>query len=91
MILEYAGKDATEQFYAFHRQDVLKKYARLQIGVLDEKPKIHMAAPGDISKVPYAEASALQGFHSPYFNESHHRFRKAVRAFLETEILPEGN
>ncbi|KAJ3272708.1 hypothetical protein HDV01_005344 [Terramyces sp. JEL0728] len=91
LILEHAGKDATEIFYAFHRQDVLQKYKRLQIGsITNEKQQIIQNTPGSISQVPYAEPSSLQGFHSPYFNESHKKFRQAVRHFVQTEILPEA-
>lgn len=43
-----------------------------------------------ISKVPYAEPSYMQGFHSPYYNESHHKFRAAVREFFEREVLEEA-
>jgi hypothetical protein len=58
----------TEEFYSFHRQEVLEKYGRLKIGsIVNEKPKIEWNTPGSFSKVPYAEPSALQGFHSPYF------------------------
>lgn len=32
IIRKYAGKDATESFYALHRHEVLDKYARLRIG-----------------------------------------------------------
>jgi alkylation response protein AidB-like acyl-CoA dehydrogenase len=80
-----------EVYYAYHRQEVLSKYARLQIGsIAGEKPKIDFRIAGDISKVPYAEPSNLQGFKSPYFKESHFKFRKAVREFMEKEVLPEG-
>lgn len=91
LLLEYAGQDCTETFYAFHRQEILKKYLRLQIGtIVNEKPKIEWQEPGAFSKVPYAETSALQGFYSPYFTESHHKFRRAVREFIQNEIVPEA-
>jgi hypothetical protein len=67
------------------------KYARLAIGILvNEKAKIIMAKPGDLSMVPYAEPSAFQGFYSPYYNDSHRAFRKAVRTFMEAEIMEEA-
>ncbi|KAJ3373989.1 hypothetical protein HDU91_000045 [Kappamyces sp. JEL0680] len=92
LILEYAGKDATEPFYAYHRQEVLHgKYSKFQIGkIVNESRKIDWQQPGDLSKVPYGEASAFQGFHSPYYNESHHRFRKAVRTFVQSELAEEA-
>jgi cytochrome b involved in lipid metabolism len=69
VIMELAGKDATEEFYGLHRQEVLLKYApKLKIGTIaDEKPSIPVATPGTISKVPYGEPSAWQGFKSAYF------------------------
>jgi cytochrome b involved in lipid metabolism len=67
-ILEYAGKDATDAFYGLHRQEVLIKYDRFKIGLIEnQKPQIAMYQPGDISKVPYAESSAWMGYKSPYF------------------------
>ncbi|KAI8894039.1 acyl-CoA dehydrogenase/oxidase [Globomyces pollinis-pini] len=99
LILEYAGQDVTEQFYAFHRQEVLEKYGRLKIGsIVNETPQIIKLKNDEFSPIPYAEASAFQGFHSPYFKynnlidirETHHRFRKAVRAFIRNEVLPEA-
>lgn len=69
VIMDLAGKDATEEFYGLHRQEVLFKYApKLKIGTIaNEKPVIEMYTPGTISKVPYGEASAWQGHKSPYF------------------------
>lgn len=92
LILEYAGKDATEPFYAYHRQEVISgKYARLLIGtVVNEKAKIPFLGLGELSKVPYAEPSAFQGFHSPYYSQGHHDFRKAIRAFVQQEIAEEA-
>lgn len=56
-----------------HRQEVLQKpqYRRLQIGnIKGESSKIRPLAPGELSRVPYAEPTWLvQGFHSPYYNE----------------------
>ncbi|KAH9244328.1 hypothetical protein BASA81_018278 [Batrachochytrium salamandrivorans] len=41
IILEVAGKDATKEFYSYHRHEVLSKYPRLLIGgIVNEKPKI---------------------------------------------------
>jgi cytochrome b involved in lipid metabolism len=69
LILEYAGKDVTEEFYAYHRQEILVKYDRLKIGqIANENPQIIFKQPGDFSLVPYAEPSHLQGFHSPYYS-----------------------
>jgi cytochrome b involved in lipid metabolism len=52
LLLEYAGKDATKEFYSFHRQEVLEKFKRLKIGtVTGEKPKILVETGGDLSRV----------------------------------------
>ncbi|KAF7721050.1 hypothetical protein EC973_005515 [Apophysomyces ossiformis] len=89
-ILEYAGKDATEAFYSLHRQETLLRYQRYKIGTLmNEEPKIHVAQPGDISSVPYSESSAWMGFKSPYFKESHARFRSALRKTMDS-LAPEA-
>lgn len=32
----------------------------------------------------------VQGFKSPFFNESHTRYRKAVRKFMEEELMVRG-
>lgn len=37
---------------------------------------------------PWAEPYWYQGFKSPYYKETHHRFRERVRAFVEKEIAP---
>ncbi|KAI8984311.1 acyl-CoA dehydrogenase/oxidase [Mycotypha africana] len=83
-LLEVAGKDATDAFYGLHRQDVLRKYDRYRIGTIaDFKPQIEWREPGSLSKVPYGEAMAFQGYKSPYYKESHFRFREAVRKILD--------
>jgi hypothetical protein len=68
-----AGQDATEAFYQLHRHEVLLKpgYSRLQIGTVEgEKITIKAIAPGELSKVPYAEPTWLNdGFQSPYYKE----------------------
>ena len=80
-----------DEFYAFHRQEVLTKYPRLLIGAIaNETPEIILRQPGDLSPVPYGEPGYLQGFKSPYFNDSHRRFQKAVRKFVEEDILPDA-
>ncbi|SAM08681.1 hypothetical protein [Absidia glauca] len=85
ILYELAGKDVTDEFYGLHRQDVLIKYApRLKIGTIaNEEPSIKIAQPGDFSTVPYAEPSFWMGFHSPYFTESHTKFRTAIRKIYD--------
>jgi alkylation response protein AidB-like acyl-CoA dehydrogenase/predicted heme/steroid binding protein len=91
LLLDYAGQDATEEFFGLHRVEVLAKYKRLVKGrVKDAGPKKVQDAFGEISKVPYAEASYEQGMHSPYFKDSHKAFRKALRQFFADEVMEEA-
>ncbi|KAI9260225.1 acyl-CoA dehydrogenase/oxidase [Sporodiniella umbellata] len=91
ILIELGGKDVTDDFYGLHKQEVLTKYApRLKIGTIDgQVSQVRIPEFGDISTVPYAEPSYWMGFKSPYFNESHTQFRKAVRAIYD-EIKPEA-
>ncbi|GAN04906.1 acyl-CoA dehydrogenase-like protein [Mucor ambiguus] len=91
ILVELGGKDVTDDFYGLHRQEVLIKYApRLKIGTIEgEVAQVTIPAPGDLSAVPYAEPSYWMGFKSPYFNESHTKFRKALRAIYD-EIRAEA-
>jgi hypothetical protein len=65
-------------------------YKRLVIGrVPSETQKYLPPAPDALSEVPYGEAMWLsQGFHSAYHNDSHRRFQKAVRSFMQTVVKP---
>jgi len=83
-LLEHAGKDATKVFYALHRHEVLeKRMKRLKVGELkDYDRKLTPPSWKDISKVPYAETQ-MDG--SPYWKETHKKFRKVVREWLWEE------
>jgi hypothetical protein len=87
-----AGQDATDAFFGLHRYEVLLRpqYARLQIGkIKGEEEQIKPPKPGDLSQVPYAEPSWLSpAYHSPYYNDNHRKFQKAVRTFLMEKIQP---
>jgi hypothetical protein len=89
-----AGKDATQAFFGLHRLEVLYRpqYARLQVGtILGRRPLIKPLAADEISQVPYAEPSWLTpGFSSPYYNESHRRFQKAMRKLINEVVLPDA-
>ena len=37
---------------------------------------------------PYAEIPAFRGHHSPYYNDSHKAYKKVMREYMETEIIP---
>lgn len=89
---EVAGKDATDIFYQLHRDEVLEKYARLQIGYIKgENPQITALVPGALSAVPYGEPTWLSpGFSSPYYKETHRQLQKAMRKFVDEILYPEG-
>jgi len=99
---EVAGQDATKIFYGLHRQEVLQKpqYQRLQIGTIDgEEVTIRPLAPGELSKVPYAEPTWLsQGYYSPYYNDVRTAPRCAetpkclsFATIIEPQSVPEGD
>lgn len=92
LLLDYAGKDATEDFYGLHRAEVLDKYENLLKGRLaDAGENVNSTETfGCISTVPYAEPSYEQGMYSPYFKESHKALRKAFRTFIAEEVLEEA-
>jgi alkylation response protein AidB-like acyl-CoA dehydrogenase len=94
-ISSVAGRDATDKFYAFHRGDVLRSMAsKYVIGVVADPPLGKKATvtlePGELSRVPYAEPSAFQGLPSPYYNDSHRRFRLDLRKFFDEEVMPDA-
>ena len=62
IILKYAGKDATEQFYNLHRHAVIQKYSDLQIGTIQ----------GEQSKVldPVSHILALEMHDADEFSKS---------------------
>ncbi|KAF7354876.1 Cytochrome b5 heme-binding domain-containing protein [Mycena sanguinolenta] len=87
-----AGQDATQVFFGLHRLEVLHRpqYARLQIGtIVGQESVIKPLAPGEVSKVPYAEPTWLaDGFKSAYYTEGHRKFHKAVRTFFMEVVYP---
>jgi predicted heme/steroid binding protein len=85
ILLNVAGKDATKEFEAFHKLHILQKYSKLVIGTTNSK-QITNVAPSVI----YGEPSN-HSLPSPYYNESHKRFRLAMRDFVEKEIIPNCN
>lgn len=89
---DVAGKDATTVFFSLHRMDVLQKYGKLAIGrVSGEKPAIKPLAPGDLSRVPYAEPAWLvPQFSSPYYKESHRVLQRNLRKFVDEVLTPEA-
>jgi len=93
LLLDYAGTDATEDFFGLHRLEVLDKYAKLKKGRLQDAgpaPLMAKEAMMEFSKVPFAEPAYMQGFKSPYFDDSHDALRKKVRQFFSGETMEEA-
>eukprot|EP00928_Gymnodinium_smaydae_P028758 TRINITY_DN2184_c1_g1_i6.p1 TRINITY_DN2184_c1_g1~~TRINITY_DN2184_c1_g1_i6.p1 ORF type:complete len:441 (-),score=108.29 TRINITY_DN2184_c1_g1_i6:1502-2740(-) len=93
LLLEYAGKDATEDFFGLHRLEVLEKYKRLKKGRLEGAGPASPSSIdvfGSVSKVPFGDPAHLQGFQSPYFKESHLALRKFLRKFYAEETMEEA-
>lgn len=92
VLQQVAGQDATTAFYNLHRNEVLAKYASFCIGtVAGEKPEVITLQPGELSSVPYAEPTWLTPqFKSPYYLESHRKFRHGLRQFVDTHLRAEA-
>jgi len=90
----YAGKDATKEFFAMHKADVLEKTgAKLVKGAIAGAKVGTQEATADrhkIDVVPYSEPSAWMGWHSPYYKDSHKVFRQKLRNFVEDVLKPEA-
>jgi len=69
---------------------VLVKYKNLKIGRVEGGTSQKIELRDQISRVPYAEAPYWRNLPSPYYNESHKKFRLAVRKFLYDEVLKEA-
>lgn len=88
-LLHVAGKDCTRDFYELHRDDVLKKYKRFRIGSIETKKKPKNPMFDMLPKiVPYTESSSVFGLPTPYFTDSHLKFRKIIRKWLQDNIVP---
>ncbi|KAH9994801.1 acyl-CoA dehydrogenase/oxidase [Russula vinacea] len=75
---DIAGQDATDAFYGLHRHE-------------GETPSLKGRNGSEISRVPYAEPTWLaEGYHSPYYKESHRRLQQAVRKFQDEVIFPDA-
>jgi alkylation response protein AidB-like acyl-CoA dehydrogenase/predicted heme/steroid binding protein len=91
VLLAYAGKEVTSEFYSFHARDVLEKYGpRMRVGTVGDSS----TAPtkefrkGIDAYTPFAEPSFFRGWKSPYYKPHHLKFRNAVRAYIIDELLP---
>lgn len=81
VMLDFAGKDATEVFYSLHRHDVLETRRKLLkcANLAGYNPKNEPQGWKELSRVPYAEID-MDG--SPFYNDSHKRLRKEIRKFF---------
>jgi alkylation response protein AidB-like acyl-CoA dehydrogenase/cytochrome b involved in lipid metabolism len=112
VLLNVAGKDATQQFESLHKPETLKKYgAPLLIGEIADlraknntlpslnkqaivppqshTPTVTVLPPSLFGEqVPFGDPVWYQDWYSPYYNESHRRFRVAMREWVEREVMP---
>eukprot|EP01065_Artemidia_motanka_P015962 TRINITY_DN19687_c0_g1_i1.p1 TRINITY_DN19687_c0_g1~~TRINITY_DN19687_c0_g1_i1.p1 ORF type:complete len:529 (+),score=169.70 TRINITY_DN19687_c0_g1_i1:47-1588(+) len=89
-IEQSAGKDVTNDFLLYHGADVRRKYfSRLRVGRYQggkQPPPTPPGCFGDL--VPYGDPDWYQGFRSPYYGESHRRWREHVRRVLDEGVFP---
>lgn len=92
ILLDYAGKDCSKEFWDLHRADILLKQGpKLYVGQVRGAPSvapIDLVVPGAVSKVPYAESSFWHSWKSPYYDESHTKLRKVIREIYDKEVMP---
>eukprot|EP01083_Nonionella_stella_P144460 451114_1 len=102
VLLRECGKDASKKFAMFHEDKVLRDYGKnMVVGTVEgssgSRPKESREAKmlkkmmkgelyGDL--VPFGDPPWYQGQLSPYYNDSHRRWRQKVRDFTEKEIMP---
>eukprot|EP00026_Physarum_polycephalum_P005611 Phypoly_transcript_05646.p1 GENE.Phypoly_transcript_05646~~Phypoly_transcript_05646.p1 ORF type:complete len:560 (+),score=69.76 Phypoly_transcript_05646:55-1680(+) len=96
ILIKVGGTDASKEFQKFHNDTVLATVAsKYYIGdlsapiekVKEEKKEEKKKRP-KFDHVPYCDPSWYQDWYSPYYNESHRKFRDAVREFVDKEISP---
>ena len=88
VLLAMAGRDATQEFFANHKADILRKSGdKYVVGVVEgETPIERGRQEGAIDPGPYAEKSFRRGWRSPYYNDSHAACQTATRAFFDREL-----
>lgn len=90
VILSASGKDVTEEFYTYHKKDVLSKYGpKFAIGVLENAAQMPDQLPLFDTYTPFGENSFVRGWKSPYLTESHMRVRESVRKFVNEKVVPD--
>ena len=99
VLLQHAGKDATEDFKMMHHDSVLKKpqYEKLRVARLavEKLPpaevKKMIAAKAKEKWLPFTDPYWLDPrgtLVSPYYQEKHLKWQKKVRQFIDTAIRP---
>ena len=92
VILKHAGKDATEIYNYYHGPQILHKYKKLIIGKVEKAEKDppplkqFKGSFGDL--IPFGDPNYVQGWCSPFYNETHHKLREALRKFFVAELEP---
>jgi alkylation response protein AidB-like acyl-CoA dehydrogenase/predicted heme/steroid binding protein len=87
LIEQYAGIDASDDFFSLHRKEVLLKYQRLKVGRLSGAEQ---SITGEEVPVPFADPPAFTGMMSPYYSDSHRRLQKDVRRLVNEYLVPEA-
>lgn len=90
ILFSVVGTDCSQQFHQFHRDELLQKYQKLQIGYLSGYKVEESRIDKNWFGVPilYASPSWYQGLPSPYYNESHKKFRGAMHSFVLEQLRP---
>lgn len=91
IILSAAGRDVTEEFFSYHKKEVLSKYGdKLKIGILEGTTHTlpYQAQTEFDIFTPFAESTHVRGWFSPYMNDSHKRFRTDCRRVMASHIYP---
>ena len=90
VILAVAGREVSEEFFSFHKKEVLAKFGpRLRIGVLHGQ---HVDEQCDVvfdTSTPFAESTFVRGWSSAYMDASHLKFRESCRQFVSMHVLGE--
>jgi alkylation response protein AidB-like acyl-CoA dehydrogenase/predicted heme/steroid binding protein len=87
VILQVGGRNVTDEFYSFHRSEVLVKYReKLRVGVLDKLTDSKTVV--DVY-TPFAETPFLRGWKSAYCSDSVRQFRITLREFLNKTVKPQ--
>jgi len=97
VLLKYSGQDASDLFHVYHNKSVLAKFGpKFHIGIV-QQPKTTTPTTttttttstttfGDL--VPYGDPVWYQRFNTPYYKDTHRRWRAKLRQFVDTEIIP---